>query len=122
MEKPNISRTQKIDLYNALVSSNPDVTRKGDTIPYTSVNGHMFSFLTKDDVVGLRLPAGERVKFLEKYQTKLIEQYGVVQKEYVAVPDELLLKTEELKTYFDISFVYTSSLKPKPTSKTKKKD
>jgi len=119
MEKPHISRSQKIDLYNALVATLPGVIRKGDTIPYTSVNGHMFSFLTKDDVVGLRLPSDERLKFLAKYQTKLIEQYGVVQKEYVAVPEELLLKTDELKPFFETSFNYTSSLKPKPAVKSK---
>jgi len=42
-----------------------------------------------------------------------------VQKEYVEVPDALLGKTGELKKYFDASYAYVSSLKPKPTAKKK---
>jgi hypothetical protein len=38
-------------------------------------------------------------------------------KEYVVVPDDMLKKTEVLKKYFDISYGYVSSLKPKPTKK-----
>lgn len=37
----------KVALYERLVATDPRVERKGVTMPYTSVNGHMFSFLTK---------------------------------------------------------------------------
>jgi hypothetical protein len=96
------------------------VERKGATMPYTSLNGNMFSFLMKSGRVGLRLPEAEREAFIKKYKTKLVEQYGVVQKEYVEVPDALLAKTTELKKYFDASFEYVSSLKAKPTTKSKR--
>ena len=119
MEKVKISRKEKVDLYKKMVDSCPDAVLKGDTIPYTSLNGHMYSYLSKDDTVGLRLPDEERAKFIDKYKTKLMEQYGIIQKEYVAVPDGLLRKTAELKKYFAISFNYVSSLKPKATSKKK---
>ena len=98
----------------------PEVECKGATIPYTSVNGHMFSALHKDGTVGLRLPAELRETFLSKYKTGLLEQYGVVQKEYVIVPDGLLRKTAELASYFKASFDYVSKLKPKPTTRKKK--
>jgi len=117
-----LSREQKVDLYNKMIASHPDAVLKGDTIPYTSLNGHMYSFLTKGDEVTLRLPAEERVKFIEKYNTRLAENYGVVQKEYVVVPDALLANTDELKPYFGMSYNYVSALKPKPTAKGKKKD
>jgi hypothetical protein len=120
MEESKISREEKVELYNKLVALHPDAVRKGATIPYTSLNGHMYSFITKEDVVALRLPADERIKFLDKYKTKLVEQYGIVQKEYVVVPDSLLEKTNELKLYFDISYKYISALKPKATTKSKK--
>lgn len=120
MEKSKISREEKVSLYNKLVESYPTALRKGDTIPYTSLNGHMYSLLTKADEVALRLPEIERISFIKKYKTKLLEQYGIVQKEYVVVPDSLLAKTNELKQYFDISFKYISTLKPKATSKSKK--
>ena len=111
---------EKLELYEKLVALNPSVERKGDTMPYTSLNGHMFSLLTKEGWLALRLPTGEREAFLKKYKTKLCEQYGVVMKEYVVVPDALLLKTRELKKFFDLSYTYLKSLKPKPTKAKKK--
>ncbi|MFN2601806.1 MAG: hypothetical protein ABR582_03495, partial [Gemmatimonadaceae bacterium] len=85
-----------------------------------SVNGHMFSLLTKNDGVILRLPAGERESFLKKYKTTVPILYGAVMKEYVDVPDALLRKTSEIKKYFEVSYSYVSSLKPKPSAKRKK--
>ena len=111
----------KLELYEKLVATNPNVERKGATVPYTSVNGHMFSYLSKDGKLALRLPEADREAFLKKYKAKLCEAYGVVQREYVEVPDSLLASTRELKKYFDSSFAWVSSLKPKPTSKGSKK-
>ena len=109
----------KVALYERLIATNPRVERKGATMPYTSLNGNMFSFLMKTGRVGLRLPEAEREAFIKKYKTKLVELYGIVQREYVEVPDGLLAKTPELKKYFDASYEYVSSLKPKPTTKPK---
>jgi hypothetical protein len=77
----------------------------------------MFSFLTKEGKMALRLPVEERELFLDKFETELCVQHGSVMKEYVVVPDGLLEKVQELKKYFDISYGYVSSLKPKPTKK-----
>ncbi|HTS32223.1 MAG TPA: hypothetical protein VMH81_40420 [Bryobacteraceae bacterium] len=112
--------SDKLELYERLVATNPKVERKGASVPYTSLSGHMFSYLTKEGKLALRLPAGEREAFLEKYQAKLCDAYGKVQPEYVEVPDSLLAVTRELKKYFDCSYQYVSSLKPKPTAKKKK--
>lgn len=101
--------------YEKLIATNPDVERKGDIMPYTSLNGHMFSFLSKDGKMALRLPEEEREAFLQKYTTGLSARYDTVLREYVVIPDELLKKTDELKKYFDISYAYVGSLKPKPT-------
>jgi hypothetical protein len=79
--------SDKLELYEKLVATNPNIERKGATVPYTSLNGHMFSYLSKEGKLALRLPAGEREAFLKKYKTKLCEAYGIVQKEYVVVPD-----------------------------------
>ena len=121
MEK-KLSRDEKVALYNKLVASHPNAVLKGATIPYTSLNGHMYSFISKEDEVTLKLPEEERTKFIDKYKTKLAENYGIVQKEYVVVPDSLLKKTNELKEYFNMSYKYVSSLKPKATVKSKKKN
>jgi len=119
MAKPAASAapSDKLAFYEKLVATNPKVERKGATVPYTSLNGHMFSYLSKDGKLALRLPAGEREAFLKKYKTKLCDAYGVVQPEYVEVPDALLASTRELKKFFDHSYAYVGSLKPKSTTK-----
>jgi len=111
--------SDSLALYEKLVATNPAVKKKGATMPYTSLNGHMFSYLGKDGKVALRLPAGEREAFVKKYKTKLREAYGTIQAEYVEVPPSLLASTKELKKYFDLSFAYVGSLKPKPTTRKK---
>src|SRR5262245_38523536 len=116
--KPEVAPTI-VALYDALVAIVPNVERKGASVPYTSLNGNMFSYLAADGALALRLPKGAREAFLEKYQTTLMQAYGIVQKEYVAVPADLLKKTEELKPYLEASFEYAKSLKPKPTKKGK---
>ena len=110
----------KLRLYEKLVATNPSVKRKGATVPYTSLNGHMFSYLSKDGKLALRLPPAEREAFLKKYKARLCEAYGKVQPEYVEVPDALLASTRELKKFFDCSYEYAGSLKPKPAARKKK--
>ena len=111
---------KNLQFYEKLVATNPAVERKGATMPYTSRNGHMFSLFTKEGQLALRLPTEKRDAFLKRYKTRLCEQYEVVMKEYVIVPDALLKNTNELKKFFDLSFAYVDSLKPKPTTKKKK--
>jgi len=118
MPKANIEKyAANLALYEKLVATNPKVKRKGDTMPYTSLNGHMFSLLTKEGWLALRLPSEAREAFLKKYKTKLCEQYGIVMKEYVQVPDALLKRTQELAEFFDLSYEYVGSLKPKKITK-----
>jgi hypothetical protein len=107
----------KLQLYEKLVATNPNVKRKGAANPYTSLNGHMFSLLQPPGTLALRLPEGQREEFLKKYMTKLFEAYGAVMREYVTVPDALLKNTKELQKYFESSYEYVKSLKPKPTKK-----
>lgn len=116
MRKPtaNVS-AEAIGYYDRLLASFPEVERKGASMPYTSLNGHMFSFLTPEGKLALRLPAGEREAFLERYATKVCEQHGSVLKEYVEVPDSLFTQTAELEPYFAASVAYVGTLKPKPT-------
>jgi hypothetical protein len=107
----------RLDLFRQLVETNPNIELKGVTVPYTSLNGHMFSYLEKDGSFGLRLPEKERAEFLKKYKTTLFVSYGIVEKEFVLVPAELLKNTKELKPYFDLSYASVKSLKPKTSKK-----
>ena len=109
--------TDKVALYDKLIATRAEIERKGDANPYTAVNGNMFTILLGSERLGIRLPEEERAKFLKKYGTTLLEAYGAVMKEYVAVPDGLLGKTKKLARYLDLSYAYAGSLKPKPAAK-----
>jgi TfoX/Sxy family transcriptional regulator of competence genes len=118
-KKANNIPVEKLELYEKLVATNPKVARKGAANPYTSLNGHMFTYLNPSGSLALRLPTDEREAFLKKYKTTLFEAYGAVMKEYVTVPDKLLRNTKELQKYFELSYRYIGTLKPKPTTKKK---
>lgn len=121
MGDSKLSRKEKVALYEKLVTSHGKAELKGDTIPYSSLNGHMYSMLTKGDEVAIKLPEDAMEKFKVKYKTKHPEQYGIIQTKFVVVPDSLLKKTNELKPYFEVSYNYVAGLKAKVTTKPKKK-
>jgi hypothetical protein len=104
-------------LYDQLLKTNPKVERKGAANAYTSLNGNMFTLLNPSGSLAMRLPKEAREEFLKKYKAKLFEAHGTVMQEYVAVPEKLLRNTEELKKYFEVSYAYVSSLRPKPSKK-----
>jgi len=99
--------------YDKLIAGHEGVERKGATVPYTSINGHMTSYMDKAGMLALRLPATVIDEFLKNYNTNLCQAYGVIQKEYAVVPPDLLKNTDELKPYFELSLAYVKGLKPK---------
>lgn len=109
-----------LEAYDRLIATQEGVERKGATMPYTSVNGHMFSYLSGPGTLALRLPPADRQAFIERFETTLHEAYGIVQKEYVTVPDGLLADTAQLSPYFRASCAYVSALKPKATTRGRK--
>lgn len=110
---------EALTAYDALISKNPDIERKGKTTPYTSLNGHMFSFLSKHGVMGLRLSEADREDFITAFNSELMKQHGRVMKEYVTIPNDLLQDTARLSEYLQKSLTYVSGLKPKPSKKKK---
>src|ERR1700744_5694101 len=113
MKKEGTFSVEVLGWYEKLVATNPQIERKGDTVPYTSLNGHMFSYINDGSVV-LRLSKEDKEAFEKKYKTGPVISYGTIKKDFVAVPDQLLKNTKELKKYFDQSIAYTKTLKPKP--------
>ena len=109
----------KMQLYEQLLATQPGIELKGKNNPYTSHNGHMFTFISKEGVLAIRLAKDERELFLKKYKTTLMESYGAVMKEYVKVPDDLLAETKQLKVYLLKSLAYVRTLKPKPAIRNK---
>ncbi len=106
----------KVKKYEELVAALPGVERKGADNPYTSLNGNMFTLLHQSTRLAIRLPEDAREEFLKKHKTTLFTAYGAVMKEYVAVPDELISNTREMKKYLQLSYEYAKTLKSKPTN------
>jgi hypothetical protein len=107
----------KLALYEKLLQTIPAIERKGDKVPYTSLNGNMFSYLNNEGAMALRLDEESREAFLTKYNAGLMKAYGIVQKEYVEVPESLLKKTSDMKPWLAKSYAYVKSLKAKPTKR-----
>lgn len=109
--------SQRFELYERVVATIDAVERKGATMPYTSRDGHMFSFLDPTGSMALRLSAGDRDAFLVQYGSTLVEQHGRVVQEFVVVPDGLLERTDELAPWLARSHEWIGTLKPKPTKR-----
>ena len=106
-----------LELYERLVAGNHAVDRKGAKNPYTSRNGHMFSFLDADGVLALRMAPDRAEAFQATYDSGPVEQYGRTMQGYVRVPADLLERTAELQPWFDDAHEWIGTLKPKPTKK-----
>ena len=110
---------EKLDQYTAVVErSESDAQVKGAKNPYTSRNGHMFSFLAPDGAMALRLSEELGEQFRAEYDSGPVVQYGSVMRGYVSVPTELLAEADELAGWFDKAWIWIGSLPPKPTQKT----
>ena len=108
---------RELALYEALIATHPEIERKGKSSPYTSVNGNMFTILSADGTLGMRLAGEDRNAFTATYGTGLYQAHGAVMTEYVAIPAALLARTAELAPYLARSYDYAKSLKPKPTTR-----
>ena len=109
--------SQKQELYDALISSYGKLEQKGKSTPYTSLNGHMTSFLDKSGTMGLRLSQSQIEEFIIKHDSMRMEQHGRTMKDFVVIPESLLANQKSMLHYLEMSTVYTSGLKPKPTKK-----
>ena len=107
-------------LYEALIATHSQIERKGKSSPYTAVNGNMFTILSADGTLGMRLADADRAAFIATYGTGVYQAHGAVMKEYVAVPAELLARTAALAPWLAKSYEYAKALKPKPTTKKKR--
>ena len=120
-EKNFITQPDVLMAYKKMIEAVPDVEWKGATHPYTSLNGHMYSSVSKDNIIGIRLSKADHQDYLDKHKTGLFEPFpGFFQKGYVPVPDEMHTDTKTLHYWFARSHKFVSSLKPKATTRKKK--
>lgn len=102
-----------IDRYLAVIDKMDGVEKKGKTMPYTSSNGYMFSFIDKEDKISLRLSEEDRAVLLDEHGANQSVQHGRIMKEFVCLPNTILAQEKELLAFFEKSYNYTNSLKPK---------
>ena len=114
-----MSYEQTLQIYNDMVATIPEIKRKGKANPYTSMNGNMFTFLSKDGKISLRLPKAELQLLMQDHGATPSIQYGAVMREYTELPQSVCEDTEALLNYFRMSVNYAKTLKPKPTKKSK---
>ena len=110
---------KNLKLYEQMLAKQTEIKRKGKANPYTSLNGHMFSFLDKEGKLGIRLSEEDKAAFEKEYNSPPFIQHNSIMKGYVTVPQSLLEQTDEFYTYFMKSIEFVKSLKPKPTKKKK---
>lgn len=110
---------EKVVQYDRLIATQPEIQSKGKTTRYTAHNGNMYTFLSKEGVLGIRLSKEDKAAFEAKYSTPPFMQYGAVMRGYVTIPDALFADTETLQSYLAKSYAFVRTLKPKPTKKKK---
>ena len=109
---------QALARYRAVVeAARSEAEIKGAKNPYTSRNGHMFSFLTPDGSMALRLSEKLGARFQSEHESGPVTQYGSVMRGYVSVPAGLLAEPAELAVWFDKAWDWIGSLPAKPTRK-----
>lgn len=112
---------ESLERYRTVVESSGNGEVKGAKNPYTSRNGHMFSFLDSDGVMALRLPEELEAEFRSRYGGGPVVQYGRTMQGYSSVPPALFDDTEALREWYDRAWEWIGTLKPKPTKKTSAK-
>ena len=111
---------EALEQYKAVVeASSGDVALKGAKNPYTSRNGHMFSFLDADGSMALRLSDELGEEFESTYDSGPVIQYEKVMRGYVSVPASLLANAAELSPWFDKAHDWIGTLPAKPTKRKK---
>ena len=113
-EGPNTA----LEAYRAVVeSSSSGADVKGAKNPYTSRNGHMFSFLDPEGTMALRMSDEMTEEFRSRYVSGDVMQYGATMRGYSSVPSDLLGETDTLASWFDRAWDWIGTLPPKPTKK-----
>lgn len=104
---------ENLKRYDAIVAHCTRFDRKGKTMPHTSANGHMFSLLNKEGVLGIRFAKEKQQSYMEAFTTSYFKSYGAVMNGYIQIPDGLWLDTELLIRLLNESYDYVMSLPKK---------
>lgn len=112
-----MARESVLKAYISLVAQFDGVEIKGKKMPYTAVNGNMFSFLDDHDRLCLRFSEERKAELNSFHGTTDVIQYGAVMRGYIPLTPETMMHDNELVELFREALAYATSLKPKPTKK-----
>ncbi len=105
------------DDYAALAETHWNLPIKGKANPYTSMNGNIFSFLSKEGEICLRLSKDNQTAYWQAHGREPVTQYGSVMQGYVALSDDVLKDTDLSARWFDQCLADARALPAKPTKK-----
>jgi len=105
--------SDKLKIYDELITKCSRFERKGKTMPYTSANGYMFSLLNKAGEIGIRFSKEVQKKYIDKFNSSIYKSYNSIMHGYVLIPEEMLKELDDVATYLDESYDYVMSLEPK---------
>lgn len=106
---------EALEAYSAAVEASSIAELKGAKNPYTSRNGHMFSFLDAKGNAAIRLPEELAEAFVAEFESGPVQQYGATMRGYSCVPDSLLTDTATFAAWLDRSHDWIGTLPPKST-------
>lgn len=105
------------DTYAAIADQHWDMPIKGKANPYTSMNGNMFSFLSKQGDICLRLSKDSQSAYWQAHGGEPVMQYGSVMRGYVALSDEVLADGDACAHWFSLCLADAQALPAKATKK-----
>ena len=105
------------DDYAALADKHWSLPIQGKANPYTSMNGNMFSFLSKEGEICLRLSKDNQAAYWETHGGEPVTQYGSVMRGYVALSDTVLDDPDLSAKWFAQCLEDAKALPAKPTKK-----
>ncbi len=103
----------KVAHYNKIVAQTNQFDRKGKTMPYTSANGYMFSFINKEGEFGIRFSKERCQELMELHNTGIFKSHGATMRDYVHFPAALFKDEKLMLNYLKEGFAHVMSLKPK---------
>ena len=107
------------DVYDQLINSFTEVELKGKTMHYTSMNGNMFSFVSKDGEMGFRMTEEDKSHYIINAGAREMLQHNRVMNGYIQVTETMISNPEKLNEIFVKSIAFAKTLKPKTTKKRK---
>lgn len=104
---------ENLKIYDEIVAKCERFDRKGKSVPYTSANGHMFSFINKSGEFGIRFSKEVQEKLIKEFNSDYFYSHNAQMKGYVLIPQEIFIDQEKVKDLLNQSYDYVMSLPKK---------